>query len=77
MVKERSNFLLIYLKFRHNWHTWAPTKFGSTEAKKVLDALENDTKVDFQDNVSDKVQFQKKWWDHVPCLSPHHHVPLL
>ena len=33
---------------------------GSAEAKKVLDALENDTKANFQENIPAKIQFQKK-----------------
>ena len=34
---------------------------GSAVAKNVLDALENDTKANFQENIPDKVRFQKKW----------------
>ena len=30
-------------------------------AKKVLDALKNDTKTNFQENIPSKVRFQKKW----------------
>ena len=33
---------------------------GSTGAKKVLDALENDIKANFQENIPGKVRFQKK-----------------
>ena len=37
---------------------------GSGMAKNVLDALENDTKANFQENIPDKVRFQKKWpWE--------------
>ena len=35
---------------------------GSAWAKNVLDALENDTKVNFWENIPGKVQFQKMWW---------------
>ena len=34
---------------------------GSAGTKKVLDALENDTKANFQENIPVKVWFQKKW----------------
>ena len=33
---------------------------GSAGAKKVLDALENETKANFQEKIPGKVQFQKK-----------------
>ena len=35
---------------------------GSAWAKNVLDALENDTKVNFWENIPGKVQCQKMWW---------------
>ena len=40
----------------------------SAGAKKVLDALENDTKANFQENIPGKVQFQKKWGAMAPLL---------
>ena len=36
---------------------------GILVAKKVFDALENDTKVNFWENIPGKVRFQKKWGD--------------
>ena len=53
----------------------------SPEAKKVLNVLENDTKANFQENIPDKVRFQKKLWGHGPSaplrqggLEPNHEV---
>ena len=37
---------------------------GNDRSKKVLDALENDTKTNLQENIPGKVRFQKKWG---PC----------
>ena len=41
---------------------------GSVGTKKVLDALENDTKANFQENILGKVRFQKKWEGAWLCL---------
>lgn len=35
---------------------------GSAWTKRILDASENDTKENFQENIPGKVQFQKMWW---------------
>ena len=37
--------------------------------KNVLDTLENDIKVNFQENIRRKVRFQKKWKAWAPPLS--------
>ena len=43
---------------------------GITRAKTVLNGLENDTKVNFQENIPGKVRFHKNWRGHGPPGSP-------
>ena len=47
-------------------NTQGPQDSGSARAKKALDVLKNDTKANFQGNMTGKVQFQKNWDGHVP-----------
>ena len=51
--------------------------FGNARAKNVLDALENETKRIFQENISGKVRFQEKWglWGFIPLPPPPCHPP--
>ena len=42
----------------------------SAGAKIVLNASQNDTKVNFQENISGKVQLQKKGEEHGPLAPP-------
>ena len=55
--------------YRHKYIR-APRGSGSARAKRVLDALKNYTKANFQENFPGKAQFQIKWvaW---PLWSPH------
>ena len=45
---------------------------GNAGAKKVLDALENDTKTNFQKNIPCKIRIQEKWGSMTlcPCRQP-------
>ena len=43
---------------------------GSATTKKVLDALENDTKANFRESITGKVRFQKKWGAWPLCPPP-------
>ena len=52
----------------------APRKdFGNARVKKVLNALGKGTKANSQENISGKIQLQKKWggpWPPCPLLLP-------
>ena len=52
--------LLILKKYKAIIHQTPQRDSGSVRTKKILHALEDETKVNFQENIPGKVRFQKK-----------------
>ena len=69
-------YIYIYMCVYRHKYIRAPRGSGSARAKRVLDALKNYTKGNFQENFPGKARFQIKWVAWPPLVSPIHRGPL-
>ena len=69
LSSKKVDFLYLKTYYYIHIYTRAPRGSGSASAKRVSDALKNDTKANIQENFPGKVQFEIKWvaW---PLWSP-------